>query len=128
MGAIQGQVSRMVYTKIEFNVCLLQMKFLIAGFSWKWYQPHDSNWYHPEVLNGKAFCQLLGAVAALVFSMSYQADTSKLLILPYQPRNSMNCNATYHALLRIVFTNFNLSYMLHMYFVVYCIHFKSIEH
>lgn len=83
MGAIQGQVSRMVYTKIEFNVCLLQMKFLIDGFSWKRCQPHDSNWYSPEALDGKAFSELLGA--ALVFSMSYQIDTSKLLILPSQP-------------------------------------------
>lgn len=85
MGAIQGLVSRVVYSKIEFNVCLLQMKFLIDGFSWKRCQPHDSKWCSPEALNGKAFCQLLGAVAALVFSMSYQIDTSKLLILPYQP-------------------------------------------
>lgn len=85
MGDVQGQVSRIAYTKIEFNVCLLQMEFLIDGFSWKRYQPRDSNSYSPEALNGKAFCQLLGAVAALVFSMSYQIDTLKLLILPYQP-------------------------------------------
>lgn len=34
------------YIKIEFNVHVLQMKFLIDSFSWKRYQePHDTNLY-----------------------------------------------------------------------------------
>lgn len=38
-----------------------------------------------QALNGKAFCQLLEAVDAWGYSMSYQTDILKLLILPYQP-------------------------------------------
>lgn len=38
-----------------------------------------------QALNGKAFCQLLEDVAVWVFSMSYQIDILKLVILPYQP-------------------------------------------
>lgn len=34
------------YIKIDFNVHVLQMKFLIDSFSWKRYQePHDTNLY-----------------------------------------------------------------------------------
>lgn len=36
-----------------------------------------------QALNGKAFCQLLEAPAVRVFSMSYQIDVLKLLILIY---------------------------------------------
>lgn len=38
-----------------------------------------------QALNGKVFCQLLEAVAVWVFSMSYQIDILRLLILPHQP-------------------------------------------
>lgn len=36
-----------------------------------------------QALNGKAFCRLLEALSVWVFSMSYQTDMLRLLILAY---------------------------------------------